>query len=143
MPRPVFGLVIGYSYLWEAEFHAGREEGAKDRPCTIVIASRTEDGDIVVTVAAITHTPPSRPQDAIELPMNLKRRLRLDAERSWVVWSELNRFVWPGPDLRSVSRQRPGEFVHVVLPAPFMRQVFDRLAALRAERKPRIVVRPV
>jgi len=94
-----------------------------------------------VTVAAITHSPPARPQHAIELPMDVKRRLRLDAQPSWVVCSELNRFVWPGPDLRPISRQRPGEFVHGVLPAPFMQQVFERLAALRAERKPRIVVR--
>jgi hypothetical protein len=143
LPRPVSGLVIGYSYLWEAEFRAGREEGAMDRPCAIVIASRTEDGDVVVTVAAITHSPPSRPQDAIELPIDVKRRLRMDAQRSWVVCSELNRFVWPGPDLRPISRQRPGEFVYGALPAPFMRQVFERLAGLRPERKPRIVVRPV
>jgi hypothetical protein len=142
LPRPVSGLVIGYSYLWEAEFREGREEGVKDRPCAIVITSRTEEGDIVVTVAAITHSPPARPQDAIELPMDVKRRLRLDAQRSWVVCSELNRFVWPGPDLRPISRQRPGEFVYGVLPALFMQRVFERLAALRAERKPRIVVRP-
>jgi hypothetical protein len=61
LPPPVSGLVIGYSYLWEAEFRAGREEGVKDRPCAIVIASRTEEGDIVVTVAAITHSPPALP----------------------------------------------------------------------------------
>ena len=72
LPRPVSGLVIGYSYLWEAEFREGREEGVKDRPCAIVITSRTEEGDIVVTVAAITHSPPARPQDAIELPMDVK-----------------------------------------------------------------------
>jgi hypothetical protein len=142
LPRPVSGLVIGYSYLWETEFRAGHEEGSKDRPCAIVIASRTEEGDIVVTVAAITHSPPSRAQDAVELPPDVKRRLRLDAQRSWVICSELNRFVWPGPDLRPVSRQRPGEFVYGILPPGFMRQVFERLAALRAERKPRIVVRP-
>jgi hypothetical protein len=142
LPPPTSGLVIGYSYLWEAEFRAGIEEGSKDRPCAIVIATRTEDGDIVVTVAPITHSPPIRAQNAVELPMEVKRRLHLDAERSWVVCSELNRFVWPGPDLRPVSRQRPGDFVYGTLPAPFMRQVFERLAALRAERKPHIVYRP-
>lgn len=92
---------------------------------------------------ALTAVASSRPREAIELPMDLKRRLRLDVQRSWVVCSELNRFAWPGPDLRPVSRQWPGEFVYGALPAPFMRQVFERLAALRAERKPRIVVRPV
>ena len=83
-----------------------------------------------------------RAKDALELPPDVKRRLRLDEQRSWVICSELNRFVWPGPDLRPVSRQRPGGFVYGTLPASFMRQVFERLSALRAERKPRIVVRP-
>ena len=87
-------------------------------------------------------SPPTRVQDAVELPLEVKRRLRLDAQRSWVICSELNRFVWPGPDLRPVSRRIPGDFVYGTLPAPFMRQVFERLAALRAERKPRIVFRP-
>jgi hypothetical protein len=95
-----------------------------------------------VTVAPVTHSPPRRAQDAVELPPDVKRRLRLDKERSWVVCTELNRFVWPGPDLRPVSRRRPGEFVYGTLPAAFMRQVFERLIVLRAERKPRIVVRP-
>lgn len=37
------------------------------------------------------------------LPLNSRRRqtrLGLDDERSWVVLTEANRFVWPGPDLR-------------------------------------------
>jgi len=141
LPRPTAGLVIGYSYLWEAEYRAGREEGTKDRPCTVVIATRTEDGDIVVTVAPVTHAPPARIQDGLELPAEMKRVLGLDAERSWLICSELNRFVWPGPDLRPISRRAPGNFVYGMLPSPFMRQVFERLALLRAERRPHVVFR--
>jgi hypothetical protein len=142
LPRPVSGLVISYSYLWEAEYRAGREEGAKDRPCAVVIATRTEDGDIVVTVAPVTHSPPASTQDGMELPAEMKRVLGLDTERSWLICAELNRFVWPGPDLRPVSRRKPGNFVYGTLPTWFMRQVFERLASLRAERKPRVVFRP-
>jgi prevent-host-death family protein len=43
---------------------------------------------------------PSLPQFGIELPGRVKRRLKLDDARSWVVLSEWNEFVWPGPDLR-------------------------------------------
>ena len=142
LPRPRSGLVIGYSYLWEAEYRAGREEGAKDRPCAVVIASRTEDGDLVVTVAPIAHTPPTDPNDGLALPAEVKRSLGLDEQPSCVIGSELNRFVWPGPDLRPVSRRTPGQFVHGTLPGPFMRQIFERLTALRGERKPRIVFCP-
>lgn len=141
LPEPTPGLVIGYSYLWEAEFRAGREEGTKDRPCAVVIASRTEDGDLVATVAPITHHPPDDPQDAIELPAAVKRALGLDEARSWLVCRELNRFVWPGPDLRPISRSRPGQFLHGRLPGPFMLRVFERLRALREARRLRAVVR--
>lgn len=141
LPRPKSGLVIGYSYLWEAEYRTGKEEGAKDRPCAVVIASRTEEGDLVVTVAPITHSPPADPLDGIEVPSAVKRGLKLDDQPSWVICAELNRFVWPGPDLRPVSRRAPGQFVHGVLPAPFMRQIFERLTALRGDREPRVVFR--
>jgi hypothetical protein len=108
LPDPRSGLVIGYSYLWESDFRAGRDEGRKDRPCAVVIATRTEDGDIVVTVAPITHTRPTDPLDGIELPLAIKRLLGLDDAKSWLICAELNRFVWPGPDLRPISRERPG-----------------------------------
>ena len=141
LPEPRPGLVIGYSYLWEAEFRAGREEGRKDRPCAVVIATRTEDGDVVATVAAITHSEPAGPRDGIELPPELKTSLRLDASRSWLICAELNRFVWPGPDLRPISRNTPGEFVYGTLRPSFMRQVYERMAELRSQRRPRLVFR--
>jgi PHD/YefM family antitoxin component YafN of YafNO toxin-antitoxin module len=36
LPVPVPGLVIRYSYLWQAEHVRGREEGVKDRPCVVI-----------------------------------------------------------------------------------------------------------
>jgi hypothetical protein len=59
-----------------------------------------------VTVLPISHTPPSNTLLAVEIPNAVKRRLRLDDERSWVVLAEANRFTWPGPDLRPL---RPGD----------------------------------
>lgn len=107
----------------------------------VVIATRTEDGDIVVTVAPFTHSPPAREQDGLELPAEVKRTLGLDEERSWLICSELNRFVWPGPDLRPISRRAPGKFDYGLLPTPFMRRVLQRLALLRTERRPHVVFR--
>jgi hypothetical protein len=65
-----------------------------------------EAGDQVVTVLPISHTPPSNSQLAVEIPAAVKRRLKLDNERSWVVLAEANRFTWPGRDLRPL---RPGD----------------------------------
>jgi hypothetical protein len=56
IPTPEAGLVIGYSYLWRRERQAGQDEGLKDRPSVIVLATeRAPDGATVVTVLPITH----------------------------------------------------------------------------------------
>lgn len=95
-PVPVPGLVIRYSYLWASEHARGQEEGVKDRPCAVVLATASEAGEQVVTVLPISHTPPSDPRLAVEIPAVVKHRLKLDDERSWVVLAEANRFIWPG-----------------------------------------------
>jgi hypothetical protein len=99
-PEPVPGLVIRYSYLWWREYERGQEEGVKDRPCAVVMVVTVGEGEKIVTVLPITHSPPGDRALAVEIPHATKQRLGLDAERSWVMVSEANRFVWPGPDLR-------------------------------------------
>ena len=109
LPKPVAGLIIRYSYLWYREHLEGRDEGQKDRPCAIVAALRLdENGDTRVLVLPITHTPPDHPALAVEIPFKVKNRLQLDDARSWVVLSEWNEFVWPGPDLRRLRGATEG-----------------------------------
>ncbi len=141
LPIPEPGLVVSYAYLWRSDFEQGQEEGTKDRPCAIILTSRDDEGDTIVTVVPVTHTPPQRPEDAVELPLPTKRRLGLDAERSWVVVSEINRFVWPGPDLRPVSRNEPDRFAYGLLPPALFRQIRERLAACAKARRLRAVSR--
>lgn len=106
LPEPKVGLVIRYAYLWRQEALAGRDEGRKDRPCVILLVGRSREGGPLVTVAPITHTAPDpeRRADAIELPGPTQLRLGLDGERSWVLASDLNPFVWPRFDLRPIRR---------------------------------------
>ena len=111
-PDPKPGLVIRYSYLWRREHVAGQEEGEKDRPCAIVAAIRTEQGDTRVLVLPITHSTPESGSVAIEIPKPIKANLGLDELRSWIVVSEYNEFVWPGPDLRPVSGSADGSIVY-------------------------------
>lgn len=116
LPAPRPGLVIRYSFLWSHEADAGAEEAAKDRPCAIVVAARSdENGDIRTIVAPITHTPPEDPADSVEIPPDVCRRLNLDSGRHWLRFDELNRFAWPGYDLRPIP-QRPGEYAYGMLP---------------------------
>lgn len=125
-PEPYAGLVIRYSYLWKREYEEGREEGMKDRPCAVVLVVTDEDGEREVLVLPITHTPPANPIDAVEIPTETKRRLGLDAERSWIVITEANEFVWPGPDLRPIPGRDASTIAYGPLPPRLFAQVRDR-----------------
>ena len=133
IPRPEPGLVIRYSYLWLREHEQGREEGAKDRPCAIILAARDIAGEFKTLVLPVTHSPPARAEDALEMPAPLKRRLGLDAERSWVAVSESNYFTWPGPDLRSAR----GSVAYGFLPPKFFAELKRRWIAFEAAHGPR------
>ncbi|MGC1459572.1 MAG: type II toxin-antitoxin system PemK/MazF family toxin [Steroidobacteraceae bacterium] len=104
VPRPEIGLVIRHAYLWWNEARAGREEGRKDRPCVIVHLRLNEHQELDTYICPVTHTPPEHPEKAMEIPPATKARLGLDDARSWIITTEVNRFIWPGPDLRPVPR---------------------------------------
>ena len=134
-PDPVPGLVIRYSYLWASEHAAGQEEGVKDRPCAVILVTEDEAGERVVTVLPITKSVPADPELAVEIPVAVTRRLRLDEDRSWVVLTEANRFIWPGPDLRSVARGDPASVAYGPLPYALFEQIrLKFLVALKARR---------
>lgn len=134
LPDPTPGLVISYAYLWHEQARRGQEEGGKDRPCVIVLNTVADDLDTVVTVAPITHSPPLDPEAAIELPADTKRRLGLDDERSWVVVGEVNRFRWPGPDLRPIAGANPPRFSYGLLPAKLFLRIRQRLIDVASRR---------
>ena len=140
IPKPVPGLVIRYAYLWADEHAAGHEEGSKDRPVAVVLATEAKHNMLRVVVAPITHTPPLA-QPAVEIPAETKRRLGLDDDRSWVVVDEVNVFVWPGPDIRPVPGKSPTTISYGLLPANLTRAICDKLSVLQAERSLRPVPR--
>ena len=141
LPKPVPGLVISYSYLWSDEHRQGVEEGRKNRPCAIVAARRIVEGREVVTVVPITHSPPTDPADAIEMPAPLKAHLGLDDMPSWVLVSETNDFLWPGPDLRPIPGSSPSRFHYGMLPPRFYVYLRDRILQAHARRRLRQVQR--
>ena len=69
----------------------------------VVVATIAVAGNTHLLVSPITHSEPQSLTSAIEIPQRIKRDLGLDAERSWIVLTELNRFGWPGPDVRLVA----------------------------------------
>jgi hypothetical protein len=142
LPEPVPGLIIRYSYLWYREHLQGRDEGQKDRPCAIVAALRKDEhGDTHVLVLPITHSPPDHPTLAIEIPGKTKERLNLDDARSWIVISEWNEFIWPGPDLRRLPDATDASVAYGMLPPGLFSTIRDKFIALvisrNAHRVPR------
>jgi hypothetical protein len=122
IPTPEPGLVISYAYLWDHEAQGGQGEGRKDRPCVIALAvERQQDGETLVVVLPVTHRPPDDARAAVEIPRPVKRHLGLDDDRSWVIVSEGDQFIWPGYDLRKV---RGGDrYDYGYLPPNFFKSV--------------------
>ncbi len=138
LPEPEAGLVIRYAYLWLDDHRKGREEGSKDRPCAIVLAVREDEGQRV-WVVPVTHSPPNDAGAALEIPAVVKKRLGLDSERSWIVLSETNEFIWPGPDLRRLADRDETSVAYGFLPPRFFAEVRNRFVALaRARRSARV-----
>lgn len=131
-------MVIRYAYLWHGESLRGLEEGVKDRPCAIILTALiddTDDGDQKVYVLPITHAPPRNPGDAIEIPAQTKFRLGLDADRSWIMLTEVNGFIWPGPDLRPISGRGAQSVEIGLLPPRFFKVLVEKFVAhARAKR---------
>ena len=77
----------------------------------IAIAVRDTGGHQVVTVAPVTHSASANAEAAVEIPLVTKQRLGLDDARSWVVISEGNECVWPGPDIRPLRLTSGGSIM--------------------------------
>ena len=113
----------------------------KDRPCAIVAARQVIEGREVVTVVPIPHSRPADPAYAIEIPPALKAHLGMDPSRSWIIVSETNDYLWPGPDLRPVPGIRPARFNYGMLPPRFFAHIRDRILQAHLERRLRSIPR--
>lgn len=133
--------MIRYAYLWTHEADAGTEEGRKDRPCAVVLALARAEGVVEVVVAPITSGTPARAADGVELPPQTRRRLGLQEAPCWVVLTEVNRFAWPGPDLRPVETAAGPARSHGLLPAQLFERVRDEVVARARARRLRAVPR--
>ena len=84
-------VVPSYPYLWLWQRERGEEEGRKDRPICVAVASRGNDGLTHLALLAITGTHPRVDQLAVEIPPLEIRRLGLsEFKQAWVIVSEYN-----------------------------------------------------
>jgi hypothetical protein len=73
------------------------------------------------------------PEGGLELPNDVKLQLGLDMSPQWIVFDEINRFVWPGYDLRRVPRT--GSDSYGMLPEALFQEVLKGLLARHRARK--------
>lgn len=121
------GDVIQYAYLWAYEELEGHLEGRKERPCAVIIVQAAKH---MVGVCPITHTPP-KAGHGILVPSRTCRRLGLDEQAPcWVITTEMNQFVWPGPDIR---RAPSGQYSYGLMPAALFEQIKAQLLTNHAK----------
>jgi hypothetical protein len=79
--------------------------------------------------------------DAVALPLALKRRLKLDDEASWIVTTEANAFIWPGPDIRPIPKRKPPSIVYGKIPEDLLQEVARSFLANRKRQRAELIPR--
>ena len=118
--------------MWAHEAARGEEDGRKHRPVVVVIAQQMVDGHTELLVVPVTTQPPTRAEDGFEIPTRVKAHLGLDAARCWIMVTELNRFRWPGPDIRPIEHGEERTPYYGFIPQPLFDAVLAAVIA-RAE----------
>ena len=85
------GAVLRYPYLWARQAGRGETEGRKTRPCAVILALQTANGQTELRLCAVTTQPPPTGTHAVEVPEIERRRAGLDGGMPlWVIVDEHN-----------------------------------------------------
>jgi hypothetical protein len=68
-----------------------------------------------VVLVPITHSPPSGASVGIEIPLNVKRKIGLNDEPSWIIISKYSVEEWPNGGLSTIPG-RNGVFAYGFIP---------------------------
>jgi hypothetical protein len=112
----------------------------KDRPAAIVALLRGDDGRDEVVVFPVTSSHPTDAAAGVEIPAATRDRLGLQDGPCWVIVTEVNIFVWPGPDLRRPENANDC-FVYGSLPHALMLRIKQSFAAWRTRGRVRAIRR--
>jgi len=139
IPQPTD--VLSYVYLWAREAEAGRDEGSKERPVVVILATRQRSHGLEILVAPVTTQAPRPGTTAVEMPQRVRTHLGLGEAPSWIVADELNRFTWPGPDVRPVRATGDLSPFLGKIPGRLYEQVRSKLAEVAAARRLKVTKR--
>lgn len=107
--KPHVGDILNYRYLFLSESNQGQVEGGKPRPALVVaiLEDKKLKTSLRVFLAPITHTPPGNPSQGYLLPEANSLTAGLDQEESYVLYTELNSFIWRGYDVEKILFSNP------------------------------------
>ena len=142
LPEPEPGLVLSYGYLWKWQDERGDDTGEKSRPCVIVLTTENNDGGTVVLVVPATSQQPQPDRSSIEIPTRVQAHLGLDGAQCWVIIDEVNKFIWPGPDLAQLPGQ-PGTFHYGFIPPKLYKQIITGCTSIAKAHQLGTVTRTV
>ncbi len=93
----------------------------------VVVAIRKRAHGTELFVVPVTTRPPHGGDAAVEMPARVRQHLGLGGERCWIVANELNRFTWPGPDIRPARGGREIGPFYGKIPGKLLEQVRNRI----------------
>lgn len=128
--------MLNYAYLWDYEAQRGQTEGLKNRPSVVVVATTRVGDKLDVVVCPITSQKPKSGNDYVEIPPGIKLHLGLtDRDESFVVTTEINRFVWPGPDVRPFDKAGQRTVYHGAVTSKVLARIKASLLAHKSLRQ--------
>lgn len=138
--EPKAGMVINYGYVWARQARQGMEEGQKFRP-SLILGVQEEQDKKMVYVAPITHTPPFYPEESVLVPNETGSRIGLDDKPKWLMLNEVNKFEWPGLDIRRVPHRRERSQFYGFVPRQFLEQARDKMREMMQQNRFNVVPR--
>ncbi|EKV32410.1 hypothetical protein C882_2489 [Caenispirillum salinarum AK4] len=81
-------------------------------------------------MAPVTHRQPDAAAHGVEIPRRVKDHLGLDQQRSWIIATDLNEFLWPGDHMFPIPGGRLDQFDYGTIPQKLLSQVVERIDAL-------------
>ena len=103
----------------------------------VVVAIETRSHGTQLLVVPVTTRAPRAGDTAVEMPARVRHHLGLGEDRCWIVADEVNRFTWPGPDIRPMRRGDDINPRYGAIPGKLFEQVRQRLerAAIQGRLK--------
>ena len=134
-PKP--GVVVYYDFLWKEESELGRQQGQKDRPCAIVLASEPrEDGGRTILLCPITHAPIGEGETGLPMPPRVAQHLGLDDQPHFIKTHQINSLNWPERGLPyGLVPNKQGEWTCGEIPNALGQAIFEQIQENASNRQ--------